>query len=82
MSRDIPLALIDADPDQPRRHFADEALAELAGSLRQNGQAVPIMVRPVGERFTVVHGERRRRAARRLGWETIPDEARWPSRTF
>ena len=42
MSRDIALALIDADPDQPRRHFADDALDELAGSLRQNGHAVPI----------------------------------------
>ena len=71
MSRDIPLALIDRDPSQPRRHFDDVALGELADSLRASGLAVPIMVRPVGERFAIVHGERRWRATGLRGWETI-----------
>jgi ParB family chromosome partitioning protein len=85
MSRDILLALIDADPDQPRKHFDKTQLDELAQSMAANGLAVSILVRPAGERYTIVHGERRYRAALSLGWETIaadvrdvaPDEAPW-----
>jgi len=51
MSRDISLALIDADPNQPRRHFAEESLRELAESIGASGLAVPICVRPMGDRF-------------------------------
>jgi len=85
MSRDILLALIDADPEQPRKHFDTTQLDELAQSMAANGLAVPILLRPAGERYTIVHGERRYRAAQSLGWETIaadvrdiaPDEAPW-----
>jgi len=85
MSRDIPLAMIDPDPDQPRQHINEETIAELAQSMHTNGLIVPIMVRPTGERFTIVHGERRWRAAKSLDWETIraeihdvgASEARW-----
>jgi ParB/RepB/Spo0J family partition protein len=85
MSRDILLCLIDPDPEQPRQHFAPDALDELAGSMAESGLAVPILVRPIGERFVIVHGERRWRAAQSLGWETIPailrdldpETARW-----
>lgn len=85
MSQDIFLSLIDPDPEQPRKHFQD--VDDLAQSIDANGLAVPILVRPMGERFTIVHGERRYRAALSLGWETIraevrdisPDEARWLS---
>jgi ParB/RepB/Spo0J family partition protein len=85
MSRDIPLHLIDPDPDQPRKHFDPAALAELAQSMRANGLAVPILVRPTGERYTIVHGERRWRAAQQLHWpgiaadvrEVDADTARW-----
>ena len=76
MSRDIPLGLIDPDPDQPRKHFDPAALDELAGSMAANGQAVPIMVRPTGDRFAIVHGERRWRAAAALGWPTVRGEVR------
>ena len=87
MSRDIPISLIDADPEQPRKHFDQAAISELAQSMAANGLAVPILVRPVGDRFTIVHGERRWRAATSLDWETIPadvrtlapEEARWIS---
>lgn len=85
MSRDILLTQIDPDPDQPRKHFDPDALAELAQSIKENGLAVPILLRPAGERFIIVHGERRYRAVGLLRWETIPaevrditaDEARW-----
>ncbi len=59
MSHDIPIHLIDADPDQPRKHFDQAALDELAQSMQENGLAVPVLVRPVGERFMLVHGDRR-----------------------
>jgi ParB/RepB/Spo0J family partition protein len=76
MSRDILLSLIDADPEQPRKHFDAGKLAELAQSMEINGLAVPILVRPVDERFLIVHGERRFRAALSLGWDTIAGEVR------
>lgn len=85
MSQDILLSLIDPDPEQPRKHFDTAAIEELAQSLTANGLAVPILLRPVGNRFLIVHGERRWRAAQSLKWQTIraevrdvsPDEARW-----
>jgi ParB/RepB/Spo0J family partition protein len=85
MSRDIELALIDPDLAQPRKYFDPTALEELAQSMAANGLATPILVRPVGPRYTLVAGERRWRAAQQLGWTTIPadvrdlapDEAHW-----
>jgi ParB/RepB/Spo0J family partition protein len=85
MSRDILINLIDRDEAQPRQHFDQSALDELAQSIAANGLAVPILVRPAGERFVIVHGERRYRAVQSLKWETIPadvrnvseDEAHW-----
>jgi ParB/RepB/Spo0J family partition protein len=85
MSRDILLTLIDTDPEQPRKHFDRQALTELAASIAANGLAVPVLLRPVGERYVIVHGERRYRAVQSLGHEAItaevrdisPDQARW-----
>lgn len=82
---DILLSLIDPDPEQPRKRFDPAELADLAASIQANGLAVPILVRPAGERFIIVHGERRWRAVQSLGWTTIPaeirdlspDDARW-----
>jgi ParB/RepB/Spo0J family partition protein len=76
MSRDILLSQIDPDPNQPRTHFDNAAIEELAQSMAANGLAVPVLVRPVDERYMLVHGERRWRAAQHLGWETIPAEVR------
>lgn len=76
MSRDILIDSIDADPDQPRRHFDADQLGELAESIAANGLIVPILLRPVGERFVIVHGERRFRACQSLGWSSIPAEVR------
>lgn len=72
MSRDISINLIDADPQQPRKHFDPAGIDELARSMAEIGLAAPILVRPSGHRFLIVHGERRWRAATTLGWKTIP----------
>jgi ParB/RepB/Spo0J family partition protein len=74
MSRNISIELIDADPNQPRRHFDTSALQELADSLAADGQLVPITVRPVGNRFVIVQGERRWRAAQLAGLTTLRAE--------
>lgn len=58
----IPLGDIDPSPDNPRKTFDREALAELAASIAEQGLLQPIVVRPVGARFEIVAGERRFRA--------------------
>lgn len=63
---------IDPNPHQPRSHFDEETLASLAASVREIGVLQPILVRPAGERFELIAGERRWRAARRAGLTTIP----------
>jgi ParB family chromosome partitioning protein len=68
----IPVDQIDASPSQPRRTFPEEGLAELAASIRGAGLVQPILVRPAGPRYQLVAGERRWRAARLAGMETIP----------
>ncbi len=58
----IPVDQIDANPFQPRREFDPAEIAALADSLRQHGMLQPILVRPVGDRYQVIAGERRLRA--------------------
>jgi ParB family chromosome partitioning protein len=71
--RDLPLSSIEANPYQPRKHFGEESLVELAASIREVGVLQPIIVRPLDEgRFELVAGERRWRAARRAGLTSIP----------
>lgn len=72
----IPTELIDPDPEQPRKTFDAGGINELAASLKASGQAVAILVRPAGDRYVIVHGERRWRAARQLGWPEIRAEVR------
>lgn len=60
------------NPDQPRRHFDDTALAELAASIREKGVIQPLIVRPKGERYEIVAGERRWRAAQRAQVHDVP----------
>lgn len=69
---EIPLERIDPNPKQPRLEFDDEALGELAESIQAQGVLQPILVRPAGDRFQIVAGERRFRASRKLGRATIP----------
>ena len=67
-----PLERIAPDPDQPRQHFDDEALEELCQSVREHGVIQPLVVRQDGDDFVLIAGERRYRAATRLGLESVP----------
>jgi ParB family transcriptional regulator, chromosome partitioning protein len=69
---EIPLSLIDPDPEQPRKRFDPQALEELAASIRENGCLQPICLRVVGERYQIVAGERRWRAHVLAKLPTIP----------
>jgi ParB family transcriptional regulator, chromosome partitioning protein len=68
----LSVADIHPNPAQPRRHFAEDALAELAQSLIRHGIIQPIVVRPHGQSYQIVAGERRWRAAQRAQIHTIP----------
>ena len=70
--REMAISLIDPNPYQPRTRFDREKLEELKQSIAASGVLQPIVVRPAGERFQVVVGERRLRAAREMGLERIP----------
>jgi ParB family transcriptional regulator, chromosome partitioning protein len=71
--RELPVELIAPNSRQPRREFDEDGLQELAGSLVQQGVLQPVLVRPrVGGTYELVAGERRWRAARIAGMETIP----------
>lgn len=70
--RPIPLDQIRPNPFQPRKEFGEEELAQLEASLRANGLLQPITVRRAGEKYELIAGERRLRAATRLGWTEIP----------
>jgi len=70
--RQIPIAKIRPNPFQPRKEFRDDELSQLQASLSTNGLLQPITVRSVGSAFELVAGERRLRAATRLGWSDIP----------
>lgn len=61
-----------ADPDQPRRHFDEEALEELAASIREHGIIQPLVVTPAGNGYRIVAGERRWRAAVMVQLEKVP----------
>ena len=70
--REIDLARIKPNPNQPRMHFDEEALDELAESIRQRGVLQPILLRPDGEDYLIIAGERRWRAAQRARIHSIP----------
>ncbi|MCP4427420.1 MAG: ParB/RepB/Spo0J family partition protein [Chloroflexi bacterium] len=69
----IPLDQITPDPNQPRTHFDEEKLAELAASIGEHGVLQPIEVSPLGDgRYMIHHGERRWRASQMAGLDAIP----------
>src|SRR5688572_1599822 len=72
--RSIPIDLICPDPDQPRKHFDEEALGELTASIQDLGVLEPIRVRKGadGRTFTITAGERRYRAAKAAGLKEMP----------
>ncbi len=75
--RDLPLAQLQECPLNPRRIVDEAALNELADSIRTHGLLLPVLARPVApDRFEVVAGKRRYRAAQRAGIETVRTEVR------
>jgi len=68
----LPVGQIVPNPDQPRRHFDEDALDELAASLEASGLIQPIVVRPKGGSYEIVAGERRWRAAQRAQLHDVP----------
>lgn len=68
----LPIELIDPNPVQPRTVFQPKALEELADSIRANGIIQPLIVRRKQDRFELVAGERRWRAARLIGLKQVP----------
>ncbi len=69
--REIDIDLIEPSPFQPRTRFREEALAELSRSIQASGIIQPVVVRPVGNRYQLIAGERRWRAAQRAGLSKI-----------
>jgi len=67
----IDIDLIEPSPYQPRTRFREEALDELARSIQTSGIIQPIVVRPVGNRYQLIAGERRWRAAQRAGLKKV-----------
>ena len=69
---EIAISAIIPNPTQPRTQFDDEALQELASSIRQLGVIQPITVKKQGEQYIIISGERRWRASQIVGLETLP----------
>jgi ParB family chromosome partitioning protein len=70
--RELPVGSLHPNRHQPRTHFDEEALEELAESLRQHGMVQPIVARRLGDTFEIIAGERRWRAARLAGLAMVP----------
>jgi ParB family chromosome partitioning protein len=70
--REVPVERILPNPAQPRLSYEEDSLTELANSIREHGVLQPILVRPVGSQYELIAGERRWRASRLAGRESIP----------
>ena len=71
--QEIPVGELDPNPDQPRQSFDQESIAQLADSIRDQGVLQPLLVVPAsGGRYRIIAGERRYRASRIAGLETVP----------
>jgi ParB family chromosome partitioning protein len=68
----VDIDLIEPSPYQPRTHFREEALAELAQSIQVSGIIQPLVLRRIGSRYQLLAGERRWRAAQRAGLSRVP----------
>ncbi len=69
----VRISEIEQNREQPRKRFDDEALTELAESIQAHGMLQPIVIRPIGDhRYQIVAGERRWRAAKRIGLSEVP----------
>lgn len=68
----LDVVAIATNPHQPRKEFDEVEIADLADSIREHGVIQPLVVRQSGERFELIAGERRLRAAQAAGWERVP----------
>lgn len=69
---EVPISQVVANPDQPRVHFKEQELDELAASIKRNGLLQPILVSKKDDGYEVIAGERRLRACKKAGLKTIP----------
>ncbi len=70
---EVPLDSVIPNPDQPRTNFDEDALEELATSIKKNGLLQPILVRPIGnQKYQIIAGERRWQACKMAGLKTVP----------
>jgi ParB family chromosome partitioning protein len=70
---EVPISQLEPNPFQPRNHFDEESLAGLTASIRELGVLQPVLVRELGpERYALIAGERRWRAAKRAGLQYLP----------
>jgi ParB family chromosome partitioning protein len=70
--RMVPIEHVSRNPRNPRRHFDEAELQDLASSISQHGIVQPVVVRPVGDRYESIAGERRWRAAQLAGFTRSP----------
>src|SRR5512138_2936508 len=70
--RELKINEIEPNNGQPRKHFNDEKLAQLAESIKQHGVVQPLIVQKDGITYKIVAGERRWRASRLAGLQTVP----------
>ena len=70
LGRMIPIDMLLPNPDQPRKNFGD--IADLVSSIKEKGVLEPVLVRPTGEKFQIIAGERRYRASVEAGLSQIP----------
>ena len=69
---ELPLSEVDVNVNQPRKNFSEQSLKELAESIKVHGVIQPIIVVKKGERYMIIAGERRYRASKLVGNQTIP----------
>jgi len=70
LARMVPLDLLTPNPDQPRRSFGD--IADLVSSIKEKGDLEPVLIRPTGDKYQIIAGERRYRASVEAGLSQIP----------
>lgn len=69
---ELPIDAISPNPEQPRTDLDEDGVSELADSIKKVGLVQPIIVRPLGEGYQIIAGERRWRACRQAGLDTVP----------
>lgn len=69
---EVDIDLIQPNPDQPRTSFKKEDLEELASSIKKNGLLQPILVRPIGDKYQIIAGERRWQACKSIDMKRVP----------